>query len=98
MRRDNTVKIKEWRQNRVNDRVLIVGFILCVCVENDTHFFGRIRNKEGVHQLLLILKEGFVLFHRSTHTGNEIALEEEEHQHDRHNGDQDGSSKLVVLG
>jgi len=76
----------------------IIGFILCVCVENDTHFFGLIRNKEGVHRLLLVLKQGFVLFHRSSHAGDEIALKEEEYQHYWHNGNQNRSGKLVVLG
>src|SRR5262249_12870425 len=94
---DNTVKVKKGRQNRMNDGILIIGLVLCVCVENDTHFFGRIRNKERVHRLLLVLKEGFVLFHCSSHAGDEIALEEEEHQHDWHNSNQDGCSKLVIL-
>ena len=97
MRWDNTVKLKKRCQNSVNDRVLIVGFILCVCVENDAHFFGWIRNEEGVHRLLFVLKEGFVLFHCSSHAGDEIALEEEEYQHDWQDGNQDGCGKLVVL-
>jgi hypothetical protein len=46
---DDTVKVKERRQNRVNDRVLIVGLVLCVSVEDYSNFFGRLRDKEWIH-------------------------------------------------
>src|SRR5262249_62397115 len=60
-------------------------------------FLGGSGIKRGSIGFLLVLKEEFVLFHRSAHAGNEIALEEKEHQHDWYDGNQNGGGKLVVL-
>jgi len=50
------------------------------------------------HNFLLVLKRRFLLFYRAAHAGNEVALKEQENQHYRDNGNQNGSGKLVVLG
>jgi hypothetical protein len=46
---DNAMKLKQRRQNRVNDSVLIVGFVLGVGVENDSDSIRGFRDKEWVH-------------------------------------------------
>jgi hypothetical protein len=42
-----TVKVKERRQNRVNDRVLIIGLVLCVSVEDYSNFLDGSGIKSG---------------------------------------------------
>jgi hypothetical protein len=91
------MKFKQWRQYRVHNCVLIVGLILGVSVENYSDSIRGFWDKEGVH-IFAMSEVSLCLFHRAAHSGYEIALEEQEHQHDRHYGNQNCSGKLVVLG
>jgi hypothetical protein len=56
MGRDNAVKFKERRQNRMHDCVLIVSLVLGVGIENNPDSIRGVRDKEWIHNFSNLAK------------------------------------------
>src|SRR5580700_3095810 len=97
----------------MNDRILIVCFVLGVSIENNANSLSWVGNENWIHCVFLenlsayicvnlrfdliflssrpfvsirgyrCFKSSRVLFHGASHAGDEIALEQKEHEHDR---------------
>jgi hypothetical protein len=86
MRRNDPVELKHGREDRMNNGVLVIGFILRIGVDNDTYPFGR--NGRILHKLY---------FYGPSHSTHEIALEEDKDENQWSQRDKDGRGQQGVL-